>query len=144
VNNGVSSLGKIDTKNSKQEIERLNNIIKDYEKRLKTSQEMLDHKNIQIKNFEDLKQERNDLQGENIDVLTLVTKNHIEMIHDDETKKLAATAHKTIKTLQEVISMKNTQLNRKDEIIENLKKDLIANKTFHLNKIQDLQSQLAS
>ena len=105
---------------------------------------MLDTKNYQLKNFEDLKFQHSELKNENLDNFPLVTRNHIEMLHDDETSKLAATAHKTIKTMQEVVKMKNTQLDRKDEIIENLKKDLIANKTFHLNKIQDLQNQISS
>jgi hypothetical protein len=126
-----------------QEIEKLNNLVKEYEKRLRAAEEKLEHKNIQLKNFEDLKLEQNDLKGENVDVMNLVSKNHIDMIHDEELKKMASSAHKQIKTLQEMLNMKNIQLQRKEDIIENLKKDLIANKTFHLNKIQDLQSQIA-
>ena len=104
----------------------------------------MDSKTKQLKNYEELSQEQSELKNENPDIFPLVTKNHMEMIHDDETSKLAATSHKTINTLQEIIKMKNTQLERKDQIIENLKKDLIANKTFHLNKVQDLQNQLSS
>ena len=122
----------------------MNNLVKDYEKRLKTAQDLLDSKTKQLKNYEELSQEQSELKNENPDIFPLVTKNHMEMIHDDETSKLAATSHKTINTLQEIIKMKNTQLERKDQIIENLKKDLIANKTFHLNKVQDLQNQLSS
>lgn len=66
----------------------------------------------------------------------------MNIIQEDETRLVAQTAHKTIRTLQELLEGKNIQIQKKDEIIEQLKNNLIKNKEIHLNQVSQLQDQI--
>ena len=43
------------------------------------------------------------------------------MLKDDETKKIAQTAHKTIKTLQDLLAQKNDIINLANKYLDNIK-----------------------
>jgi hypothetical protein len=116
-------------------------IIEELQSKLKNTEDLLKTKQNQLQALEELKADQKQLNEHNLS-FPLVSKSHMEMIHDDETKKLASAAHKTIKTLNEVIAMKNSQLQRKEDIIEGLKKDIKFNQQDHLNKVQALQNQI--
>ena len=65
-----------------------------------------------------------------------------ERVMDEETAKLAETAHTTVKTLQTLLKKKNTQLEKKDDIIEQMKKDKIVISERFADQVQKLQEQL--
>jgi hypothetical protein len=112
------------------EINRLENVIYETQEALKNSNNL---KGVDL-NFK---------SSQNFESQNLLSQNHLmAIIQEDETRLVAQTAHKTIRTLQELLEGKNIQIQKKDEIIEQLKNNLIKNKEIHLNQISQLQDQI--
>ena len=61
---------------------------------------------------------------------------------NDETKMIAKTAHKTIKTLQDILSQKTQQLNEKNKKIEELQEKLGEENAKNLQRINSLEDNL--
>lgn len=122
------------------EIQRLENVITETQEALKNSNNLKDF-NFEITNANQFK---NKPGASSIDdpYNNLLSSNHMNIIQEDETRMVAQTAHKTIKTLQDLLESKNAQISKKDEIIEQLKNDLIKNKEIHLNQVTKLQDQI--
>jgi len=116
------------------EIEKLENLISETQEALKNSHNL---KDINLNNFN-----QNNSQNQNDPYNNLLSSRHMEIITEDETRMVAQTAHKTIKTLQDLLESKNAQIQKKDEVIEQLKNDLIKNKEVHLNQVSHLQEQI--
>ena len=65
-----------------------------------------------------------------------------ELIRQEENKKFAQAAQKTIQTLQGLIEDKNEQLKRKDDMIKKLKDEFLAHKEEDAREIAGLRDQL--
>jgi len=61
-----------------------------------------------------------------------------EVMGDEEAKKFAYAAQKTIQTLQDIIDDKNNQLERKDELIKRMREEYLAHKTQDAEEIKKL------
>ena len=120
----------------------------EYEKKIKQLNTIIKLKNDEIEklskinndNVQMLKDNENFYQINSIP--NLVGPEGYDMLKDDETKKIAQTAHKTIKTLQDLLAQKNDIINRKDIQINNLYNELQKVKEADLRKINDLEDQL--
>lgn len=112
-------------------------------------EEVIRHKNVQLEKLQYLINEKNkdflnvddENEGSN-HVDKFLTKQNKENIEGDETRLVAQTAHKTIKAMQELLSNKNDQIAKKDDIILNLKEDLIRNQTQHNVIVHKLNEQI--
>jgi Ca2+-binding EF-hand superfamily protein len=122
----------------KRENENLVAKVNEYEAKLKQLEDMMRIKNGEIKKYEAYLNENNEYM-QRFPREPLLNNNNYELLAKDETRQLAETAHKTIKTLQELISTKNSQLGRKDETIETLKDDILRLKEEHLREVARLQ-----
>lgn len=118
------------------EIEKLENVISETQEAFKNSHNL---KDINLKN---LQNSQTSINNQNDPYNNLLSSRHMDIIQEDETRMVAQTAHKTIKTLQDLLESKNAQIQKKDEIIEQLKNDLIKNKGIHLNQVSNLQEQI--
>ena len=127
--------------------------VKDLENKILQMQDTLNIKNNEILKLENLINETQEAlkNSHNLKELNLadadpyrnlLSSKHMEIIQEDETRMVAQTAHKTIKTLQDLLESKNQQIYKKDEIIEQLKNNLIKNKEIHLNQVSSLQDQI--
>jgi len=118
------------------ELEKLENVISETQETLKNSHNL---KDLNLQNFQNNQLNQN---NPNDPYYNLLSSRHMDIIQEDETRMVAQTAHKTIKTLQDLLESKNAQIQKKDEIIEQLKNDLIKNKEIHLNQTANLQEQI--
>jgi len=132
-----------------KENETLKKELSEYENKVKTLHDIISKKDNELKRLDTIYNEGDKLNPNNSQLSQFNSKNpqilnanQLDLINEDETRKFAQTAHKTIKTLQEMLNMKNTQINRKDQIIENLKNDSIKAKEYHMDKIQSLEEQI--
>ena len=117
----------------------------EYEKKINQLNNVIKLKNDEIEKLSKINKENAELikEGENFyknnSVSNLVGEDGYNIIRDDETKKIAKTAHKTIKTLQDMIAQKNNIIKRKDKQIENLYQELQKVKESDLRRINDLE-----
>jgi Ca2+-binding EF-hand superfamily protein len=125
--------------------------ISEYENKLKELNDIIQLKNNEILHLSNLNKENEDLLKEysnnlNVNFTTqnnpLLSQKNLDLIKNDETQLVAQTAHKTIKTLQDLLDSKNSEIRKKDDTIEKLKNESIKNKEHHLNIISKLQEQI--
>ena len=124
-----------------KKIKQLNTIIK-----LKTNEieklSKINNENAQlIKESDNYYGINNNLQMNN-NIPNLLDNQNYDIYKDDETKNIAKTAHKTIKTLQDLLSQKNDIINKKDIQIDNLRNELRNVKEEDLKRINDLEDQV--
>ena len=86
-------------------------------------------------------QQDNNFYNEN-SMRNLVKQSGYDLIKDDETKLIAQTAHKTIKTLQDMLSQKNNIIHMKENQIEQLHEENKKMKSAYLMQIGALQDQI--
>jgi hypothetical protein len=155
-NNNFNNINNNNNNNLNQETYK--SILSEYENKIKILNETIQVKTNEINRLENVISETqealknsNNLKGidlnlkssQNFESQNLLSQNHLmAIIQEDETRLVAQTAHKTIRTLQELLEGKNIQIQKKDEIIEQLKNNLIKNKEIHLNQVSQLQDQI--
>ena len=126
--------------------------INEYESKIKELNDVITAKNIENKQLMNVNIENEELLKENAKAFTqfqgadsknkFLTQTNIQLIKDDETQLVAQTSHKAIKTLQEMLKSKTDQIKKQEEIIENLKNELINNKKSYLSTVSKLQEQI--
>ena len=120
----------------------------EYETQLKTLQRALSLKDDEIRKLSMINNENMKLLQQNKamfndnSVPNLVGQSGYDVIKDDETKLVARTAHKTIKTLQEMLTQKNALLKKKEENIEELRKENYEIKQSYTARIHVLEDKL--
>ena len=133
--------------NDENSIDEKNQYIpnEEYEKKINQLNNIIKLKNDEIEKLSKINKDNAELikEGENFyknnSVSNLVGEDGYNIIRDDETKKIAKTAHKTIKTLQDIITQKNNIIKRKENQIENLYQELQKVKESDLRRINDLE-----
>lgn len=145
-NNGVKKVIAPVSNNPKDKI-----IFAEYETQLKTLQHALSLKDDEIRRLTMINNENMKLlqqnktmfnNNNNNSIANLVGQSGYDVIKDDETKLVAKTAHKTIKTLQDMLTQKNTLLKKKEENIEELRKENYEIKQNYTARIHVLEDKL--
>ena len=62
--------------------------------------------------------------------------------NEEESKKFAYAAQKTIQTLQDIIDEKNNQLERKDDLMKKMREDFLNHKNMDAERIKELNEQI--
>ena len=127
----------------------------EYEKKIKQLNTIIKLKNNEIEKLSKINNENaqllkesdnyygiNNSVGINNNIPNLLDNQNYDAYQDDETKNIAKTAHKTIKTLQDLLSQKNDIINKKDIQIDNLRNELRKVKEEDLKRINDLEDQV--
>ena len=121
----------------------------EYETRLKTLQRELSLKDDEIRRLATLNNENMKLLQQNKTMFSninsienLVGQSGYDVIKDDETKLVARTAHKTIKTLQDMLTQKNMLLKKKEDNIDELRKENHEIKKNYTERIRALEDKL--
>ena len=117
-----------------EEINRLNEIIK------KKDEEIQRLNKINEENIEAIK--KGDEFKETITVENLVGKGGYNIIKNEEKRLMAQTIHQTVKTLQDMIKEKKSQIDYKNKVIDKLHDELSKTKSFYLQKISILEDEL--
>jgi Ca2+-binding EF-hand superfamily protein len=125
--------------------------ISEYENKIRELSDVINMKNNEISQLANTNKENEELlkehalnhgQGLGQNRNMLLSQNNLDILKDDETQLVAQTAYKTIKTLQDMLDTKNTQLKKKDETIEIIKSDSFKMKENYMNVISKLQEQI--
>jgi len=123
-------LAEVASKND--ELRVLKQKVEEYEK-------LLEDKNVRIKVLEEsltrLDQRSKDVAEPRMEATKSLIK---EAYNEEEAKKFAHAAQKTIQTLHDIIEDKNKQLHRKDEMLKKLREESLAHKNTDIGEIQRL------
>lgn len=126
----VAYLAEVATKND--ELRSLKHKVEEYEK-------LLEDKNVRIKVLEEsmtkLDQRSKDVAEPRMEATKSLIK---EAYNEEEAKKFAHAAQKTIQTLHDIIEDKNKQLHRKDEMLKKLREESLAHKNTDVGEIHRL------
>ena len=127
--------------------EQLNKIALNEEK-IKQLNEIINKKDEEINRLNKLNEENINAMKKGKDFLDTITveklvgKGGYNIIKNEENQLMAKTIHQTVKTMQEMIKQKNTELNYKNKVIDKLRDELSKTKSISLQKINILEDQL--
>ena len=119
---------------NEERIKQLNDVIN------KKDEEIQRLNKINEENMEAIKKGKDFM--DTITIEKLVGKGGYNIIKNEEQKLMAQTIHQTVKTLQEMIKQKSSEINYKDKIIDKLHDELSKVKSIYLQKINILEDQL--
>ena len=125
------------------EVSAKNTELRDLKQKIEEYQKLLEDKNDRIKILEEsltkLEQRRSEAAMPYIDNTKSIIK---EAYNDEEAKKFAYAAQKTIQTLHEIVEDKNKQLQRKDEMLKKVREESMLHKNHDAEEIQRLNLQI--
>ena len=119
------------------------------EEKIKQLNEIINKKDEEIQRLNKVNEENIDAikKGKDfIDTITiekLVGKSGYNIIKNEEKNLMAQTMHQTVKTMQEMINQKKSEINYKNKLINDLHNELAKTKSFYLQKISILEDQLS-
>lgn len=117
--------------------------LRDLKQKLEEYQKLVDDKNDRIKILEESLTRLEQRKAESSLPYIDNTKNIIkEAYNDEEAKKFAYAAQKTIQTLHEIVEDKNKQLQRKDEMLKKIREESMHHKNHDAEEIQRLNLQI--
>ena len=119
---------------NEEEINRLNEIIK------RKDEEIQRLNKINEENIEAMK--KGDEFKETIKIENLVGKGGYNIIKNEEKRLMAQTIHQTIKTLQDMIKQKSSEIDYKNKVIDKLHNELSKSKSVYLQKLSILEDEL--
>ena len=130
----VAYMAEVAAKND--ELRTLKQKVEEYEK-------LLEDKNVRIKVLEEsmtrLDQRSKDVAEPRMEATKSLIK---EAYNEEEAKKFAHAAQKTIQTLHDIIEDKNKQLQRKDEMLKKLREESLAHKNTDIGEIHRLNQMV--
>lgn len=123
--------------NNENDSDYLKNKISELEAKLSSREEALSKKNIELKSaIENL----NVIQ--NSDPHLILNEEQRGNLQDEETRQLAQTSHQIIKTLQDMILLKNNQILDLEKALEQTKDDSLKTKASYIREITTLQEKI--
>ena len=134
VRKDANYLAEVSVKN--EELRNLKSKIEEYQK-------LLEDKNVRIAVLEETLN-KVDQRSQGIAVPRLETTKSLikEAYNEEEAKKFAHAAQKTIQTLHEIIEEKNKQIQRKEDMLKKLREESLAHKNVDAEEINRLNQRI--
>lgn len=130
----VAYLNEVSVKN--QELRDLKSKVEEYQK-------LLEDKNVRIGVLEETLN-KIDQRSQNVALPRMETTKSLikEAYNEEEAKKFAHAAQKTIQTLHEIIEEKNKQIQRKEDMLKKLREESLAHKNLDAEEINRLNRKI--
>ena len=128
-----------------QDINSKNEEITNLEKRNQELESQIDDKNFRLQEMEKKLSSSSQLSPHLQSITRQATVQINNAIQEDEMKKFAFAAHKTIETLQELINEKNDAIKRKEDLIERMKIEYLQHKesdTLEIQRLNEIINQM--
>mmetsp|Transcript_25502 Transcript_25502/g.26583 ORF Transcript_25502/g.26583 Transcript_25502/m.26583 type:complete len:2300 (-) Transcript_25502:58-6957(-) len=122
---------------SETDIDSLKEKIRDLEAKVLTRDEALNKKSSELKSALE-----NAHILKNSDPNVILNEDQKIQLQDEETRQLAQTSQKIIKTLQDMIEIKNNQILSLEQTLEHSKKEALNSKTSYIKEINELQERI--
>ena len=124
---------------SSEDLNKKDEEISILKQQLQSAEHKISIKNEQIEHLTKLREDGQSAEPSK----TVFGQEELMRIHDEhEADRLAQAANTTISTLQEMIDHKNSQLQRKDKTIEDLKNQVMEIQQSHAREVQKLQFEM--